>query len=112
MKQLDFTGEDAIIVGDSFGPSPVELSRTGFNFTGSVIDHIVYKEDIAAPIFTYQPTLDVSTLGKLSFSLYRTPTQTAAIKAGNYKQVVRITWPNTVDKNSMFGGEIEFKDIL
>lgn len=109
MKDLPFDGENAIIIGDSYGPFPVELSRTGFDFTGSIITHIIYKDYPDSVAFTKTPTLDVSVLGKLSFDLYLTPAETTTIKAGNLKQTVKIAWPNGTDKNTLFGGKVEFK---
>lgn len=107
MQTLDFTGENAAIIGDSFGPIPCQFKRTGFDFTSSVIKFEVYKEDPSTLKFDKTPVLTI-VAGQVDFELYLTPAETATVK-GNYKYRVRIDWPNGTDENTIYGGKLEFK---
>jgi len=107
MQVLDFTLENGAIIGDSFGPVPVQFNRSGFDFAGSVIKFEVYKKSASDLKFNKTLILDTSP-GQVKFDMYLTPAETAAIN-GNYKYRIRINWPNSTDVNTIYGGIIEFK---
>jgi len=108
MQTLDFTGENAAIIGDTFGPIPFEFTKTGFDFTGSTIKFEVYKEDPSDLKFDKTLVL-VITAGKVASSLYLTKEESATTK-GDYKYRVRIAWPNGNDENTIYGGVLPFKN--